>query len=131
MSLPIRRTFGTALVTLCVACSGAPEQAAAPTPATAVASNAAAPGSAAAADKEMVNGVTREANAKLMAQGYKPVEHDGSYVYCRMETMTGSKIQQKVCLTETQIKKIEESARNTMNSRNRSQGGACTAGVSC
>ena len=137
MSLPITRGIGAALVTLCaIACTGAPKQAAteapvAAPPATAVASNTAAPGNTAPADQEMVNGVTKEANAKLLTQGYKAVEHEGSYVYCRLESMTGTHIRQKVCLTETQIKKIEESARNTMNSRNRSQGGACTAGVSC
>ena len=108
MSLPITRTFGTALVTLCViACSGTPKQAEAPAPAPATlvaidttangsAPEAASAANAAAADTEMVNGVSREANAKLLAQGYKPVAHDGGYVYCRNETMTGTHIRQKV-----------------------------------
>jgi hypothetical protein len=95
---------------------------AAQTPASSAADVKAAPGTAAAptpkADKsEVVNVAATDAEIKQMrSRGYKPVNRNGTLVYCRDEGEIGSHFQRTHCSTLKQLKDAELSGKEYVNS---------------
>lgn len=47
-------------------------------------------------------------NAELIKKGYQPMRRGGKVLYCRSETTTGSLIPTTACLTESQIRWLEQ-----------------------
>jgi hypothetical protein len=95
---------------------------AAQAPASSAADVKAAPGTAAAptpkADKsEVVNVAATDAEIKQMrSRGYKPVNRNGTLVYCRDEGEIGSHFQRTHCSTLKQLKDAELSGKEYVNS---------------
>jgi hypothetical protein len=50
----------------------------------------------------------------MRKRGYKPALYRGERVYCRNETITGSNLQTKVCLTARQIEDLERSGKDML-----------------
>jgi hypothetical protein len=74
------------------------------------------------ADKsEAGNGVPTEAEIKQMrGRGYKPVSRNGTLVFCRDEPQLGSHFQRTRCNTLKELKDAELSAKEYVNSIQRS-----------
>jgi hypothetical protein len=51
----------------------------------------------------------------MRKQGYKPATFRGERVYCRNETLTGSNLESKVCLTAEQIESQERAGKDILN----------------
>ena len=51
----------------------------------------------------------------LRKRGYKPALYRGERVYCRNETITGSNLETKVCLTARQIEDLERSGKDMLD----------------
>jgi hypothetical protein len=51
----------------------------------------------------------------LVKRGYSPAIYNGQRVYCRTETVTGSRFTQKVCMTAERIKEAEKLGKDFMN----------------
>ena len=51
----------------------------------------------------------------MKKRGYKPATYRGERVYCRNETLTGSNLESKVCLTSRQIEELERSGKDLLN----------------
>jgi hypothetical protein len=69
------------------------------------------------------------ANLDLLKQGYKPVVHRGETVYCRKEMLTGSRFASQVCLTDRQIKDMQQRAKDDLQSVGAGcNGGGCKGG---
>jgi hypothetical protein len=77
-----------------------------------------APAAAAKADKsEVVNVAATDAEIKQMrSRGYKPVNRNGTLVFCRDEGELGSHFQRTHCSTLKQLKDAELSGREYVNS---------------
>jgi hypothetical protein len=56
--------------------------------------------------------LTNDEIAKLFAEGYKPSTHNGEVVYCRKETVTGSRFKQMNCKTADQIKQLTQDSKD-------------------
>jgi hypothetical protein len=78
----------------------------------------AAPAPASKADKsEVVNVAATEAEIKQMrSRGYKPVNRNGTLVFCRDEGELGSHFQRTRCSTLKQLKDAEQSGKEFVNS---------------
>jgi hypothetical protein len=48
---------------------------------------------------------------RLRAAGYKPEVHNGEILFCRKETVVGSRFDQKICNTSDQLENIANTAR--------------------
>ena len=103
-----------------VACSATPPR------------NEALPGRAVSADGPTADRerVTRRAadqrptvNAQLVKQGYRPVKRGEQLVYCREQTQTGSLIAATVCLTESQVRTLEQNAQRSRDRMIQPSGG--------
>jgi hypothetical protein len=58
----------------------------------------------------------------LLAAGYRPEMHDGEKVYCRMESDTGSRLdQKKVCGTAQQIEAARQATQDYLSQSLRHQ----------
>jgi hypothetical protein len=77
-----------------------------------------APAAAAKADKsEVVNVAATDAEIKQMrSRGYKPVNRNGTLVFCRDEGELGSHFQRTHCSTLKQLKDAELSGKEYVNS---------------
>jgi hypothetical protein len=56
-----------------------------------------------------------DADLALRRRGYKPAIYRGERVYCRNETLTGSNLESKVCLTAKQIEDQERAGKDILN----------------
>jgi hypothetical protein len=59
--------------------------------------------------------ITPEVSRTLLRQGYEAVKVKDQIVYCRAETVTGTKFKKKVCLTDTAIADLERKTKETQN----------------
>jgi len=74
-----------------------------------------------AGKSEAGNGVPTEAEIKQMrGRGYKPVSRNGTLVFCRDEPQLGSHFQRTRCNTLKELKDAELSAKEYVNSVQRS-----------
>jgi hypothetical protein len=48
---------------------------------------------------------------RLQAAGYKPELHNGEILFCRKETVVGSRFDQKICNTSDQLENVANTAR--------------------
>jgi hypothetical protein len=48
---------------------------------------------------------------RLQAAGYKPELHNGEILFCRNETVVGSRFDQKICNTSDQLENVANTAR--------------------
>jgi hypothetical protein len=55
-----------------------------------------------------------DVDAAMRKRGYKPALYRGERVYCRNETITGSNLETKVCLTARQIEDQERSGKDML-----------------
>jgi hypothetical protein len=122
---PSPATQTTAAQTTAAQAPAAPSPAAqttAPSAPSSAADAKAAPGTPAAppakADKsEMVNVAATEAEIKQMrGRGYKPVNRNGTLVFCRDEGQIGTHFQRTHCSTLDQLKQAELSGKEYVNS---------------
>lgn len=51
----------------------------------------------------------------MRKRGYKPASFRGERVYCRNETLTGSNLESKVCMTAVQIEAQERAGKDILN----------------
>jgi hypothetical protein len=51
----------------------------------------------------------------MRKRGYQPATYRGERVYCRYESLTGSNLKSKVCLTANQIEDQERAAKDILN----------------
>jgi len=56
---------------------------------------------------------------RFKAAGYKPEVHDGSVVFCRNETKTGSRFERRVCTTAHLLEQQMAAARDTLTTAQR------------
>jgi hypothetical protein len=52
---------------------------------------------------------------RLIAQGYTLKMSNGTKVFCRLETMAGSRFQHSVCSTASEIRQRQESAQDAFD----------------
>ena len=121
---PLTNLSVAGLATLvAVACSSTPQEAAAPTTKTTAAPTA---------THTQPATVPGQINPKLVSQGYKAVKVKDDYIYCRMESLTGTSFKKRVCLTESAIRALEEETKQTQDSMTRQRTGpACFPNVNC
>jgi hypothetical protein len=62
-----------------------------------------------------------DVDSAMRKRGYTPGLYQGERVYCRKETLTGSNLESKVCLTAKQIEDQERAGKDIFN-RNRPAG---------
>ncbi len=98
-----------------------PAAPAAPTAAT----TAAAPASTAAApDAEAAAQAAAAAQIKkYRGMGWKPVDNNGTTVFCRSESQLGSRFEKKVCLTARQIDERTQMGKDAVADAQRQAGG--------
>jgi hypothetical protein len=58
--------------------------------------------------------LTNQEVAKLFVDGYKPSTRNGEVVYCRKETVTGSRFKEISCKTADQIKQITRDSKDLL-----------------
>jgi hypothetical protein len=68
--------------------------------------------------------LTNDEVAKLFADGYKPSTRNGEVVYCRKETVTGSRFKQMSCKTADQLKAITQASKDLLAEKQRPGGNA-------
>ena len=56
-----------------------------------------------------------EMDDAMRKRGYKPATYRGERVYCRSETLTGSNLESKVCLSARQIEDQERAGKDILN----------------
>jgi hypothetical protein len=77
------------------------------------------------------SGTSGVINTSLIKEGYRAVRRKNQILYCRSETVTGSSLPYKVCLTESQAKDQEQKNKDSKEFMNRpTQSGACS-GAEC
>ncbi len=62
-------------------------------------------------------------NAELLKQGYRVMRRGQQLVYCRTQTQTGSLISRTVCLTENQLRWLDQNAQRSRDLLNQPRGG--------
>lgn len=67
-------------------------------------------------------------DSDMRRRGYKPASYHGERVYCRNETLTGSNLASKVCLTAKQIDDQERAAKDVLNA---TRPAGCIPGQAC
>ena len=108
---------GVFAIFLASACSGSLPRAAPPQQVLAgsaqpdsKSSDALASSQAANADRSQI-----DVDTDMRKRGYKPAIYRGERVYCRNETLTGSNLESRVCLTAKQIEDLERSGKDILN----------------
>jgi hypothetical protein len=92
----LRAAIGALAFSLISACASAPPRALAPTQPAAV-------------DRSQA-----DVETAMRKRGYKPASFRGERVYCRNETLTGSNLESKVCLTAEQIEAQERAGKDIL-----------------
>jgi len=88
-----------------------------------------APAASAVNATQAASSAEPDANQDLLKQGYKPAVHRGETVYCRREAVTGSRFSSQVCLTEQQIKDMQQRAKDDLQTIGAGcNGGGCKSG---
>jgi hypothetical protein len=118
MKFSARSTIAVLLVGL-AACSSTAQKATPVAQAQAVAQSASPP-VAAAPDGDSA-GVDRS----LLKDGYHVVRRNGQVLYCRSQSVTGTKFSSTVCLTAAQIHKQREDLQQTKDTLNQARAAQC------
>jgi len=118
MKFSARSTIAVLLVAL-AACSGTAQKA---TPAARAhaAAQSASPPVAAARDGDSA-GVDRS----LVKDGYHVVRRNGQLLYCRSQSVTGTKFSSTVCLTAAQIHTQQEDLQHSKDTLNQARAAQC------
>jgi hypothetical protein len=120
---------GVLVMLVAVGCASTPKQAARATPAAPSTPAATATPSAPATSADSASG---QPDARLVSQGYKAVKLKDDYVYCRMESVTGTQFKKRVCLTADAIRDIEQKTQETQDSMTKQRTGpSCFPGTNC
>jgi len=118
MKFTARSTIAVLLVGL-AACSGTAQKAP-PAARTQAAAQSASPPVAAAPDGDSA-GVDRS----LVKDGYRVVRRNGQVLYCRSQSVTGTKFSSTVCLTAAQLRKQQEDLQQTKDTLNQAHAAQC------
>lgn len=110
MHVMLKISIGAFVFSLTSACTSSPPRASAPTQPAAV------EGSPAAVERSPT-----DVEVAMRKRGYKPAIYRGERVYCRNETLTGTNLESKICLTAEQIEAEERTGKDILNG-NRSAG---------
>jgi hypothetical protein len=62
-------------------------------------------------------------NAELVKQGYRVMKRGRQLVYCRSQNQTGSLISSTVCLTEDQVRMLEQNTQQSKDLLSQPRGG--------
>ncbi|HVY80410.1 MAG TPA: hypothetical protein VG994_05455 [Steroidobacteraceae bacterium] len=107
--------FATAIAALLAACAGtAPQKTTpAPAPAPSATSRAVAPATTPSSDKFATIDATNLVEAQKA--GYKVVNENGQQLFCRRDTVTGTRLQHRTtCLTAQQLMEMNAKAAEAM-----------------
>jgi len=109
MQAMFRLSYRVLAALLMAACAGPPVRVSAPQ------ARSADPGGPSAA-KQPPDAVNSQPDVDdaMRKRGYKPALYRGERVYCRNETITGSNLETKVCLTARQIEDLERSGKDML-----------------
>jgi hypothetical protein len=124
MKFTARSTIVVLLVAL-AACSGTARKATPAARAQAGAQSASPP--VAAAPGGDAAGVDRS----LLKDGYSVVRRNGQVLYCRSQSVTGTKFSDRVCLTAAQIHKEQEDAQQAKDTLNKARAAQCLGSQGC
>ncbi len=128
MSRTLRLTAAVLMTLAAVACSSTPKQATAPAKPAAATRTA----SASTAATTTAAAPAGQPDARLVSQGYRAVKFKNDYVYCRMESVTGTQFKKRVCLTVDAIRDLERQTQETQDSMTKQRTGpACFPGANC
>ena len=104
-----RLSYCVLAILLIAACAGSPVRVSAPQ------ERSANPGGSSAAKQPPDAGNSQpDVDNAMRKRGYKPALYRGERVYCRNETITGSNLETKVCLTARQIEDLERSGKDML-----------------
>ena len=70
-------------------------------------------------------------NQSYLKRGFKAVHRNGQLLYCQSQPVTGSLFQNTVCLTDAQMKTVDERNRAQVNEIDRQRDNATCTGVKC
>jgi len=108
----LRRSSVVLVVSLTCACSSPPPR----SPAAPQAISAQQSGGASAPDRPSDSAASQtDVDKAMRKRGYQPALYRGERVYCRNETLTGSNLESKVCLTARQIEDLERSGQDMLS----------------
>jgi hypothetical protein len=101
-----------ALIVLASSCSSQPERMVnAP---AAVARGQAVANTQTSSPAERPDAGAPASDADLLREGYHPAMHRGQRMYCRADSVTGSRFSEKTCLTAEQIRQQERAAKDIL-----------------
>jgi hypothetical protein len=64
-------------------------------------------------------------NQDYVKRGYKPVHRNGEILYCRSDTLTGTRFKNTVCLSATQMQAIDRNKQDTIDKMGKAGGLDC------
>jgi hypothetical protein len=66
-------------------------------------------------------------NQNYLKRGYQAVHRNGQLLYCRSETVSGTRFLSTVCETDAQLKAAEQTRQYGVDELRKSRSGVCTA----
>jgi hypothetical protein len=64
-------------------------------------------------------------NQNYVKRGYKPVHRNGEILYCRSDTLTGTRFKNTVCLSAAQLQAADRNTQGTMDQMGKAGGLDC------
>jgi hypothetical protein len=132
MSRTLNLTAALIVTLAAVACSSTPKQPAASTSTAAPSAAATKVATSSAPSATSTATDPAQPDARLVSQGYKAVKFKNDYVYCRMESVTGTQFKKRICLSAEAIRDLEQKTQETTDSMTKQRTGpACFPGTNC